>query len=65
MRANRGLLHGLLDATRAVFTLPASIFCSADRRDLGRDILEDTSIVDVEDSMAAFANFKADNSLHS
>lgn len=65
LRANRRLLRRLLDVMRAVFTLPASIFCSADRRDSGRDILEDTSIVDVKDSMAAFANFKADNSLHS
>lgn len=56
--ANRGLLHGLLNMMREVFTLPAFLFCSADRRDLSLDILEDTVTVDVMGSMAAFADFK-------
>lgn len=43
---------------REVFTLPAPIFCSADYRDLGLDILEDTATVDVMGSIAAFTDFK-------
>lgn len=55
---NRRMLHGLLNMMTGVFTLPASIFCSADHRDLGLDILEDTAIVDVMDGITAFTDFK-------
>lgn len=43
---------------REVFTLPAPIFYSANYRDLGLDILEDTAIVDVMGGIAAFTDFK-------
>lgn len=52
------MLHELLNMMTGVFTLPASIFCSADHRDLGLDILEDTAIVDVMDGITAFTDFK-------
>lgn len=41
------MLHGWLNMMREVFTLPASIFCSAEHRHLGLEILEDTAIVNV------------------
>lgn len=43
---------------REVFTLPASIFCSAKHRHLGLEILEDTAIVNVMGGTAAFTDFK-------
>ena len=63
--ANRRLLHGLQNVMREVFTLPVSIFCSADHRDLGLDILEDTSTVGVMGSIAALTDFKGTIFLHS
>lgn len=52
------MLHGWLNMMREVFTLPASIFCSAEHRHLGLEILEDTAIVNVMGGTAAFTDFK-------
>ncbi len=57
-KTSRRLLHGLLKMMKEVFTSPASTFCSAEHGHLGLDILEDTAIVDVMVSIAAFTDFK-------
>lgn len=60
-RENGGILHALLNMMTEGFTLPASVFCSADHRGLGLDILEDTAIEDVMGSRAAFTDFKGNS----
>lgn len=50
--------HGLLNLMRGVFTLPEPILYSADYRDLGVDILEDTAAVDVTAGAAARTDFR-------